>query len=383
MLKKVRFKNFRCFSKETIIDFTRTKYELLEETNTYNDIVKGAFFWGANASGKSSSLFSISILFDLLFKEINVVGSQCYFSKSKEMFFEYTFLEEKDEIVYYVAFDREGMIKKESLKLNKDILLNRIYDSAESKLTENDIFKKEDMNSQSVFLKTIYFNTKLNSFPVLKKWYESLKEAVYISFDRIIENQNAIVNFNNNIKNDIYLDNYLSTYGEKYINDYFDELGLPYRIKYNNKLSNVGGLPVPVEYKISFKRDGFDVDFPFVTESIGNKKILAILPSILHAINNNSILMIDEFSGSFHNELVNKTIKFFMKHSQSAQMFVVTHITSIQRSSLIRPDQIYTLDFGADGACINRASSAKPRETQNFEKMYLAGVFGGVPNYND
>ena len=38
MLKKVRFKNFRCFSKETIIDFTKTKYELLDETNTYNDI---------------------------------------------------------------------------------------------------------------------------------------------------------------------------------------------------------------------------------------------------------------------------------------------------------------------------------------------------------
>lgn len=383
MLKKVRFKNFRCFSKETIIDFTKTKYELLEETNTYNDIVKGAFFWGANASGKSSSLLSISILFDLLFKEINVTGSLCFFSKAKEMFFEYTFSEEKNEIVYYVAFDREGMVRKETLNLNKEILLNRIYDSAESKLTENEIFRKEDMNPQSVFLKTIYFNTKFNNFPVLKKWYETLKESVYISFDRIIDNQNAIVNFNNNIKSDVYLDNYLNTYGDKYINDFFEELGLPYRIEYNNKIPSVGGLPVPIEYKISFKRDGFDVNFPFITESSGNKKVLAILPSILHAINNNSTLMIDEFSGTFHNELVSKVIKFFMRHSHSAQMFVVTHITSIQKSTLLRPDQIFTLDFNEDGACINRASAAKPRETQNFEKMYFAGVFGGVPNYND
>ena len=44
-------------------------------------------------------------------------------------------------------------------------------------------------------------------------------------------------------------------------------------------------------------------------------------------------------------------------------------------------DQIYSVDFGKDGSQLKRFSSEKPREAQNLEKMYLGGVFNGVPKY--
>jgi len=53
-------------------------------------------------------------------------------------------------------------------------------------------------------------------------------------------------------------------------------------------------------------------------------------------------------------------------------------------TSILRPDQIYTVEFnGEEGSRVKRVSDEQPRLAQNLEKMYLSGVFGGLPNYED
>jgi hypothetical protein len=49
----------------------------------------------------------------------------------------------------------------------------------------------------------------------------------------------------------------------------------------------------------------------------------------------------------------------------------------------MRPDQLYTVEFDSNGSKIKRFSDEKPREAQNIEKMYLGGVFGGLPQYEN
>ena len=52
------------------------------------------------------------------------------------------------------------------------------------------------------------------------------------------------------------------------------------------------------------------------------------------------------------------------------------------KTSLLRPDQIYTLEFtDGHGTVTHRVSDFQPRELQNLEKMYLEGQFGGLPAY--
>ena len=45
--------------------------------------------------------------------------------------------------------------------------------------------------------------------------------------------------------------------------------------------------------------------------------------------------------------------------------------------------RIFIIDYDETGSKIAKASDASPRESQNLEKMYLAGVFGGIPLYDE
>lgn len=64
-------------------------------------------------------------------------------------------------------------------------------------------------------------------------------------------------------------------------------------------------------------------------------------------------------------------------------MLLVSHSTNLLTSSLFRPDQLYAVNFNNEGSNVVRFSSEQPRAGQNFEKMYLGGVFSGLPNFKE
>ena len=127
-----------------------------------------------------------------------------------------------------------------------------------------------------------------------------------------------------------------------------------------------------------------DVGLPMAMESEGNQTLVEVLPQILQAVKKNCMVIIDEFSSAFHNLLEEKIIKYFMENSNRSQIFIVSHSTNLLSNTLLRPDQIYTVDYVANkGSKINRVSDSKPREAQNLEKMYLGGMFKGLPMYDE
>ena len=135
---------------------------------------------------------------------------------------------------------------------------------------------------------------------------------------------------------------------------------------------------------ITFKRAGLEEPIPFNEESCGNQTLLRLLPAYLSVIADGGMLLVDEFSSGFHNELEELLIKYFMLKSDCAQMFFVSHSTNLLSNSVLRPDQEYAVSFcGYDGSKVNRFSNQQPRNAQNIEKMYNSGVFGGLPNYGD
>ena len=163
----------------------------------------------------------------------------------------------------------------------------------------------------------------------------------------------------------------------KEINEFFK------KINYPNKISFVKNSNDNSEYKnlIFFQKNGTNVNISDTYESLGNQTLIEILPAFMHAIKNKGMLIVDEFSSGLHNELEECLIKYFFHYAKNSQLFLTTHSTNVLNTTIIRPDQVYSLYFDKTTK-IKRFSDEMPRESQNLEKMYLSGVFDGTPKYN-
>ena len=376
MLLKVKLNNFKSFKNLTELDFNATNYKILNDTNVYNnEILKGAIFVGGNATGKTNIILALRVLLDMLFSDkiINLGKYKCIFSEEVLVELGYEFNIEESNIKYDIFYDVKEKVLVEKLYLNDDLVLDRIGNNAQSKITESK--SHTDLDNDVLLLRTIYFNTKFSNYNILKKWFEFLSNSVYLdASQRIISNSDK----------KIVLNKYLENEGTNEINEFFKEYKFNQQIEYSNQsIGNFVTLKLNDQStkEIFFKRDCINEPIPYEWESLGNRNLINMLPAFFKVVKNGGMLIIDEFSSAFHNELERLLIKYFMNKSKNSQVFIVSHSTNSLSNSIFRPDQEYSVDFFENGSVVNRFSNDKPREAQNIEKMYNSGCFGGKPNY--
>nr|WP_317333504.1 ATP-binding protein [uncultured Romboutsia sp.] len=368
--------NFKSFKGLTELDFNATNYKILKDTNVYNnEILKGAIFVGGNATGKTNIILALRVLLDMLFldKITNLGNYKCVFSEEVLVELGYEFNIEENIIKYDISYDAKEKLLVEKLYLNDDLVLDRIGSNAQSKITESQLHT--DLDNDILLLRTIYFNTKFSNYNILKKWFEFLSNSVYLdASQRIVSNSDRKT----------VLNKYLENQGTDEINEFFKEYNFEQQIEYSNQASgNFVTLKLNDQStkEIFFKREGINEPIPYNWESLGNRNLINMLPAFFQVVKNGGMLIIDEFSSAFHNELERLLIKYFMNKSKNSQVFIVSHSTNLLSNSIFRPDQEYSVDFSKNGSVVNRFSNDKPREAQNIEKMYNSGCFGGKPNY--
>lgn len=381
MLVKLKIKNFKSFKEETVFDFmTTTQCNNLKETNTANNVLKGAAFYGPNASGKSNVIAALRLLIMMMMstEEVPLFEYHCLFNTEKQLVtnIEYEFIFDEDKITYKIEL-KKGEISKEELLVNEEEIIKRNDVNAEYKykLNENMKIRNVEVNKNMLAARKIGFETGYTENPALVKWLNYIKNSIYIDQSRRTVDSQGDKNL---------IMNYLEQKGTKDINNFLELINYGQKIDYGKSyIGNYIKIEFTNKKEIFFTREDMKFALPAHLESQGNKTLINILPSILSTIENDGMLVIDEFDSSFHNELEELLLQYFMKKSNKSQLFFTAHSTNLLTSMLLRADQIYIIEYNSNkGSIRKRFSDENPRITQNWEKMYLSGVFDGLSNYN-
>lgn len=375
MLTKVIIENFKSFSKKQVFDLTATKYQALQDTNVFDGVLKSALIVGPNATGKSNLILSIKKLLDILFVD-NYKPSPfdiCVFDSKNYMSFEYHFKFDSSIVKYLISLDRFGVIKNEALIINEKEVLNRLGLSGYIVAGEKVISLDGKFTPLNPLLKVAYFNDAFINDVTIKKMIEYLKNSMYFN-----ASEKKAIDYNNTT----HLIHEINEEGLCEVNQFLDKLGIGFNIEKTDQGRTKAfalKLQKPV---IFFKRKNMSYTLPIDNESLGNQTLINMLPSIIYNLKTPSMLLIDEFSSGMHNKLEEVLIRYLMKHTKNSQIIFASHSTNLLNTRLLRPDQIYTVDFVPEvGSVVARFSDENPREAQNLEKMYLSGKFGAIPTY--
>lgn len=123
-------------------------------------------------------------------------------------------------------------------------------------------------------------------------------------------------------------------------------------------------------------------------ESEGTKKLIYLLGPWYDSLRNGRVLVVDELDSRLHSKLTLKLVEYFHKHNQNnAQLIFAVHDTSILNRDVFRRDQIWFINkdqFGVSNLySLADFSSEKVRKKTAFDKNYLEGKYGAIPNIKE
>jgi len=135
-------------------------------------------------------------------------------------------------------------------------------------------------------------------------------------------------------------------------------------------------------------RDGQKVPIPLEEQSLGTRQLFALAGPILETLNQGFCLIVDELNHAFHTALQKHILDLFVSNetnSNRAQIIFTSHDTNIM--NYLERDEIWLCEKLQNGASdyyslsdIGTVHSGGARRKEAFEKRYLDGRYGGLPD---
>jgi len=138
-----------------------------------------------------------------------------------------------------------------------------------------------------------------------------------------------------------------------------------------------------VQFHHSSSDPAWDFVLPYDQESRGTRTLFSLVGIISWSLETGSTLVVDELDQSLHTLLARNIVDSFNRsetNAHGAQLLFNTHDTNLLADDLLRRDQIWFTEKGADGATrLFPLTDFHARKQENLERGYLQGRYGAVP----
>ena len=415
MLVQFRFKNFKSFRDEAVLDLSAAKMtEFSERVVSIGGerLLRTAAIYGANASGKSN------VYEALLYMSVYVMDSFNY-GDDREGFAQYrpipflldsTSADEESlfEVYFMLPGDSKGKMYHYGFCVNHE------------GVTEEWLNTKRKTAKEYRF--AFYRNEKegkreldLSGLP--KSGRENVRAA--------LDSRTLIVSLGAKLKvevckmvRDWFLVNEFSNFGNPRVNarlsqrvpnGFIEDKAVQQRVvayfaSFDSSIKDFRVEKLPPDetvqgerYRIDALHKKFDCDdiaaIPLEWESAGTLKMFALYPELQSVLAHGSVFVIDELNARLHPLLVRNFLLLFLNpkiNVHNAQLIFTTHDTWQLSNRLLRRDEIWFTEKDARGvstlyslADIADEDGARVRKDVSYEKNYLLGKYGAIPALRD
>ena len=412
MLLQFYFSNYRSFEGEGILDMRASGSNELSShvRNNLNErVLPVTAIYGANASGKSSvfeafQFMALCVLESLSFSDddkknpYKLKVDSFKFSKSREKpsEFEINYIDKKGkkELYYNYGFkiDNSGILEeylafntKTGVKRNEDYTYifkrernQKLYlDSSIEKFRENlEISLKE-----KTLLVSLGAKLNIDEFIRVRTWFINTEVINFSNslYGAFLENilPNNIIESEEVRKN---LVSFINSFDDSIIDIEVEKISA---IDENDK-DNYRVFTIHKSDKgTSTARISMN------EESSGTKKMFSLYQTLLDVLEKGGVFFADELDIKLHPLLMRNILLTFTdkeKNSKNAQLIFTTHNTIYMDMDLLRRDEIWFVEkdngvsklYSLDD--ITNEKGEKVRKDSNYEKHYLLGNYGAIPN---
>ena len=412
MLLQFYFSNYRSFEGEGILDMRASGSNELSShiRNSLNEkVLPVTAIYGANASGKSSvfeafQFMAFCVLESLSFSDDNKKNSyklkvdsfKFSDSRDKPSEFEINYIDKKGkkELYYNYGFkiDNSGILEeylasntKTGVKRNEEYTYifrrernQKLYlDSSIEKFRENLEISLKD----KTLLVSLGAKLNINEFIRVRTWFIN---AEVINFSNSLYG----VFLENTLPNNIIESEEVRKNLVSFINS-FDDSIIDIEVEKISAIDESDSDNYRVFTVHKSDKGTSTARISMNEESSGTKKMFSLYQTLLDVLEKGTVFFADEFDIKLHPLLMRNILLTFTdkeKNPNNAQLIFTTHNTIYMDMNLLRRDEIWFVekDNGVSNLYslddITNEKGEKVRKDSNYEKHYLLGNYGAIPN---
>lgn len=416
--------NFRSIKERQVMDFRidgqignkqlSDQITLPKDRSHGNSLVKAMAIYGANASGKSNFLKAIYALKFMVinsgsFKLDDPIHTYEPFKLDKTYLkaptvFEIAFIAKDNKRYHYTVHFNKNAILKEVLNVyeldKKATFPTLIFNRTKEGTIEWKEGKDFSLNPNQLLLS----KAGTNDIPAIKEAYRFFSTYLFYAAAHSVFDEGMLrmaeeilsdkTGENDKLKKLII--SMIRAADTGITNIYTPGLGIsplsfPEEMTEEEKSKILERLTKRIKTVHTLYENGVTVgetDFDLKEESTGTMKLVGLAGIVAQALDDGSVIVMDELDKNLHPLLTRMIINLFHNpdfNRKNAQLILSSHDISLIDNELFRRDQIMLIDKDISGSSSVRRLSEFTgiSRVKQLEKWYMAGMFNAVPAIND